>query len=86
MNDTSPEMAEKMREMIRAKSPSERARMGWSMYLTSKYLVTRAILEENPNISKSDLKKELFLRFYGNEFDEEARKKIFAYFDAKNSE
>jgi len=34
--------------------------MSYSMHDTSKELVTLAILRENPNISKLDLKKELF--------------------------
>ena len=34
MDDTTPEMAEKMRELIRAKSPIERLKMGSSMHET----------------------------------------------------
>lgn len=52
MRDTTPEMEEKMREMIRMKSPIERLKMGCSMYDTSKRLVPRAILEDHPDISQ----------------------------------
>lgn len=79
MDDTSPKMAEKMREMIRKKTPSERLEMGCSMYETSKYLITRAILEANPEISKGDLKRELFLKFYGDDFDPETCEKIIKH-------
>ena len=82
MNDTSPKMAEKMWQMIQAKSPRERAQMGWSMYQTSKLLVIRAILEENPSISPSSLRKELFLRFYASDFTEPALSKILAHIEA----
>ncbi|HSX12136.1 MAG TPA: hypothetical protein VLF61_01435 [Rhabdochlamydiaceae bacterium] len=77
MNDTSPEMMEKMHELIRAKTPSERANMGCSMFNTSRTLVIDAILRENPNISKVDLKKELFLRFYGDDCSQETKEAFF---------
>lgn len=81
MDDTTPEIAEKMREMIRMKSPIERFKMGCSMYDTSKYLVIRGILEDNPNISETDLRKELFLKFYGNDFDSVKRQKILDHLE-----
>ena len=43
MHDTSLAMDEKMRELIRAKTPLERLEMGCSMYETSRYLVQRSI-------------------------------------------
>lgn len=81
MNDTSPKMEEKMREMIRLKSPTERLQMGWSMYETSKLLVIYSIREDNPTISKSELRKEIFLRFYRDDFTLEQREKILAYLE-----
>lgn len=79
MDDTSPEMAEKMREMIRKKTPLERLEMGCSMYATSKQLIIRSILEENPDISEKGLRQQFFLKFYGNDFNEEEREKILQY-------
>jgi hypothetical protein len=79
MQDTPPEITEKMDELIRKKSPSERAKMGWSMYETSKQLVIRAILEEKPTISQAGLRKEVFLKFYGNDFSKEEQEKILEY-------
>jgi len=81
MNDTTPEIAEKMREMIRMKSPMERLEMGCSMHETSKYLVICAILKSNPHISKEGLRQELFLRFYGNDFDSVRREEIIKHFE-----
>ncbi len=83
MNDTSAEMDEKMREMIRIKTPLERLKMGSSMYATSRYLIERAIVEQNPLISKKELKKEVFLKFYGNDFSKEDCEKIVKYLQAK---
>ena len=79
MDDTSPDMAQKVCEMLEKKSPFERLRMGFSMYRTCKCLVTRSILESSPQISQEDLRKELFLKFYGNDFDSDQREKILRY-------
>ena len=68
MNDTSPEMAQKMREMLKEKSPEQRLIMGCNMTATSKYLVSEAIKRSNPGISLAGLRQELFIKFYGNEF------------------
>jgi len=81
MDDTTPKMAQKMREMLQKKSPLERMMMGCSMHQTSRYLITRAILENNPNISSSSLRQEIFLKFYGNDFSPIQKKKILHYLD-----
>jgi hypothetical protein len=79
MNDTSPEMTKKMREMIRAKTPQERLKMGCSMFDFSKRLVIRSLLEKSPGLSSAQLRRELFLRFYGNDFSPANREKIIRY-------
>jgi hypothetical protein len=88
MDDTSLEIADKVREMFCKKTPAERFKIGCSMYETSKYLVIRSILENHPNISKAGLQKELFLKFYGDDFNLSEREKILSHieknFAAKN--
>lgn len=79
MNDTRSEMEKKMYEMIRLKSPEERLRMGCSMNETSRYLVKRRILEQHPNISDVELRRKMFLIFYGDEYSPETRNKILNY-------
>ena len=79
MNDTSAQMTVKMREMVLRKSPADRLRMGCSMYDFSKQLVTNAILRENPDLSENMLRRELFMRFYGNDFNVVRREKILNY-------
>ena len=81
MDDTTFEMAEKMRDMFRLKTPVERFKIGCSMYDTSKYLIIRSILKTNPNISKVDLQKEVFLSFYRDDFDLIEREKILAHLE-----
>ena len=81
MRDTTPEIMQKMHEMIQQRSPVERFKMGCSMYDTSRYLITRHILENNPNISKAGLRRELFLAFYRNDFDSATCEKIIKHLE-----
>lgn len=81
MNDTPAHITRKMCAMIQEKEPIERLKMGCSMYATSRYLVTQAILRDNPGISKTGLRKELFLKFYENDFDAVTREKILKHIE-----
>ena len=84
MNDTSPEISKKMCEMIRSKSPIERLKMGCAMTSTSKQLITSAVKRKNPGISKTELRKELFLAFYRSDFDASKRQAIIAYLTSQH--
>lgn len=79
MHDTPFDMDEKQRAIIRSKTPLERIKMGCSMYETSRYLIQRSILENNPEISKKALLKELFLKFYKNDFTSAECERIIKY-------
>ncbi len=81
MEDTSPEISDKICEIMQKKTPGERLKMGLSMIRASRYLITRFILQENPYISELELKKELFLKFYANDFAVSEQEKIFAHFE-----
>jgi hypothetical protein len=76
MNDTSPEIERKYQEMLLQRSGEERLKMGCSMHATAQALVRASILEKDPDASPAMLRQALFLRFYGHEFDAEARKNI----------
>ena len=84
MNDTSPEVAQRMMEMFRRKAPAERLAMGCSMFDFSKQLVIHSLLEEEPRLSPQELRERLFLRFYGNDFNGEQREKILRFITAKS--
>ncbi|MBM2839198.1 MAG: hypothetical protein HW415_1823 [Deltaproteobacteria bacterium] len=71
MNDTSPEMDKRFQEMIMAKSGQERLLMGFSMFETARRQVIATIKGGN-----ADIKKELFVRFYGADFSQEEMEKI----------
>lgn len=78
MNDTRPEMAEKYRQMLLSRSGEERLKMGSSMNATARALIRGSVLARDPQASPGTVRRELFLRFYGHEFDAEAREKILA--------
>ena len=81
MNETHPEIAKKVVELMNEKTPQERFAMGLSMNRTSREIVTSGILHENPGISPSELRHELFLRYYRDDFDAETREKILKYLE-----
>lgn len=78
MNDTSPEMEARYHAMLLARSPEERLRMAGSMYSAARRLVVASILAADPSASPAAIRCALFLRFYGHEFDAQARERIIA--------
>jgi len=86
MDDTSPEMAQKVIELMQKKTPSERAMMGCSMFELSRNLVVRFIKEQNPGISNSALRQQLFLKFYGEDYEEEEKAKILKHLEKYDGE
>ena len=81
MDDTSGEIALKMLELMRQKTGWERFQMGCAMRGSAKHLMELAILQKTPAASPADIRREIFLRFYGNDFDAPAREKIIALLD-----
>ena len=78
MNDTHPEVAAQFRNLMRAKSNEERLLMGCSMYDTAKQIVRSAIHSQHPGITAGQIRKEIFIRFYGLEFSRADKEKIFS--------
>ena len=76
MNDTPPEVERRYRELLLHRSGADRLRMGCSMHATAQALVRASVLEKDPLASPATLRRALFLRFYGHEFDAQAREKI----------
>jgi hypothetical protein len=52
--------------------------MGCSMYDTAKEIVRSAIYNSRPRITDAEIKREIFLRFYGQEFGEDDREKLLS--------
>lgn len=73
MNDTSDLIKEKLEANYASISGEEKLLMALSMFETARELVIASLPKD---ISESELRKELFLRFYGNDFDEDEKIKI----------
>jgi len=78
MTDTSPEVMERYRAMLLARSGEERLKMGSSMNATARALIRASVLAKDPQASPATLRRALFLRLYGHEFDTEERERILA--------
>ena len=55
MNDRSPEIERKFREMLLQRSGEERLKMGCSMYATAQALVRASVLEKDPDATPATL-------------------------------
>ena len=73
MHDTPPHIAARVREMTMARSGAERMRMGAEMFETARQMVLASFPDD---LSPADRRVRLFLRFYGNDFDDEKRRAI----------
>jgi len=78
MKDTPPEMEVRYRDMLLQLSGEERLKMGCAMRETARTLIEASIREQDPQATPEAVRKGLFLRFYGHEFDVESRAKILA--------
>ena len=62
MNDTLPEIEQKMHEMIMTRSGVERLRMGASMFESAKAIIISSLPK---NLPEDELRQQLFRRIYG---------------------
>lgn len=76
MNDTSPEVEERYREMIMALTPAERVGMACRMFTTARALAAAGIRDRFGDLPRAEFRRQMFLRFYGNDFPPEERDKI----------
>jgi len=79
VTDTPPEVMQRYRAMLLARSPEERLKMGCSMGATARALVRASVLARDPHASPAAVRRALFLRFYGDEFEATARERILAW-------
>ncbi|MGE5302348.1 MAG: hypothetical protein ACM3TN_03410 [Alphaproteobacteria bacterium] len=69
-------MEQKYRDMLLKRSGEERLKMGCSMHAMAQALVRASALQTSPSASPTTLRKIIFLRFYGQDFDSATRKRI----------
>jgi hypothetical protein len=77
MNNASPEIQNKLNEIYKNKSGEKKLLIALKMFETARDIVLSSL---PGNLSEKELKKEFFLRFYGNEFDDKTKEKIFQRF------
>ena len=82
MKDTSLAVETRYISILMSCSSQERFLMGCRMYDTAKEIVKSSILAIEPNISAGDLKKKIFLRFYGQELGKKYIQKFLRETDA----
>jgi hypothetical protein len=80
MNDTHPDVTVRFKRLMMCKSGQQRLLMGCSMYDAARKIVQSAILAQRPAITPEEMKKEIFLRFYGQEFSQADKLKFFSRF------
>jgi hypothetical protein len=73
MTDTTFEIKNKINQYYLSKSGEEKLLIALKMFETARDIVLSSLPK---NLSDNVLRKELFLRFYGNEFDELTKEKI----------
>ena len=78
MSDTPRDIDERYRAMLMQRSGEERLMMGCAMRETARALVEASLRERDPHATVETIRKGLFLRFYGHEFDAQTRAKILA--------
>jgi hypothetical protein len=74
--DTSPAVEQKFRQMLLKRSGAERLKMGCSMFATARALAKARVLQKHPDAGPAELKRRLFLHFYGADFEPEERDRI----------
>jgi len=74
MIDTHPNITAEVEKRMRNLSGAERFAMGIQMFETARQMVIASFNSHKK--STTELRVKLFLRFYGNDFDEQARSVI----------
>lgn len=79
MKDTTEEAERKQREIIFSKTEEERFLMGIEMIDSVRQIVANSIREKHPGISETELKVEMFKRYYSNDFPPDELEKIIRW-------
>ena len=77
MSDTAPEIQDMMDEIYKNKSGEEKLLIALSMFEAARKIVLSSLPSD---LSEKELRKELFLRFYGNDFNEKEKGRIIRSF------
>ena len=75
MRDTDPAVAAEYRRMLLPLAPGRRMAMACAMFQTAKAMARAGNLSNGP-LPESEVRRQLFLRFYGRDFSPEERDRI----------
>ena len=78
MNDTAPDVQEKLNALFAQRSGSERVRMVCEMFDFARSLIAGNILDTDPHISPTELRVKIFERTYGDDVDSVTRARVIA--------
>ncbi|MHB0867331.1 MAG: hypothetical protein ACYC6B_06580 [Thermoleophilia bacterium] len=68
MNDTTPDIEKRLASMMAARTPADRLRMAGNMFDTGRTLLRIGLKRQNPQLSEGQLRAQVFLRLYGEDF------------------
>lgn len=67
-----------LNEMMMKKSGQERWKTGFSMFDLARRQVLTSITRDNPHADSREIRRGIFLRFYGQDFSPEEQERILA--------
>lgn len=76
MTDTPPDVEAAFTAMFRQLSPAARLRMTSEMFDTARRLMIANIRANHPDISDTELRVQVFVRTYGDDYSESERTRI----------
>lgn len=79
MKDTSPQVEIHFIEMLMKKSGEERMRLGFSMFEMVRKQVIASINTDKPEANIREIRKGIFLHFYGQDFSTEEQRRILEH-------
>jgi len=79
VKDTPPGLDRKFRRLLLSRSGEERLKMGCSMHATARKLAHAALVQKHPGARPAQLKRLLFLHFYGKDFAADERDRIASF-------
>jgi len=82
MNDTSIDIEKKLDKIYKAKTGEEKLLIALQMFDTARELVISSL---PVNLLDKELRKELFLRYYGNDFNTTDKEKILNNLQSQTS-
>ena len=83
MTDTPLEIKRKLSHYYNTKSGEEKLLIALKMFETARSIVLSSL---PGNLSEDEIRRELFLRFYGNDFDDLSKEKILESFRKVNQD